>query len=326
MSARAQKGGDMAHRGDIAASRCAEHRRGCHPEAGEPIRCVPAHEADAMPSWRPPGFHFMPNAVQRLSLAAAMTTAALAALPAEASGSHARPGGSAGECALFEHGFEFLDAIHWDGFDLDGQLMPGGGNGQPIEWRTSGGYTIKIDRHTITVTDALGRNTVQHWGDPHENLNGKHIKDWGGAPGWDGSRRTLRLGDGSQLTMTATGAHGLVLETSIYDGDQELHLYNATNTIRHHGTNPVGARDGELHDRCRQRRRHLPQRLQRGCRVQPRRLERHARHDRRLRQSEPGERSLRRPAPRPHLSARPPRGSAMLLVPTCRWDPRRGTA
>ncbi|MBN8480654.1 MAG: hypothetical protein J0L88_03580 [Xanthomonadales bacterium] len=171
-----------------------------------------------------------------------MTTAALAALPAEASGSHARPGGSAGECALFEHGFEFLDAIHWDGFDLDGQLMPGGGNGQPIEWRTSGGYTIKIDRHTITVTDALGRNTVQHWGDPHENLNGKHIKDWGGAPGWDGSRRTLRLGDGSQLTMTATGAHGLVLETSIYDGDQELHLYNATNTIRHHGTNPVGAR------------------------------------------------------------------------------------
>ena len=118
----------------------------------------------------------------------------------------------------------------------------GGGTGQFLDYVTGGGYTVKVHAHTITITDPLGRNTVQHWGDPHENLNGKHIKDWGGATGWDGSRRTLLLGDGSKLTMNATGPHGLVLETSIYDGGRELHLSNPTNTVVLHGTDPVGAR------------------------------------------------------------------------------------
>jgi hypothetical protein len=31
------------------------------------------------------------------------------------------------------------------------------------------------------IKDPNGKNTVQHWGDPHENLNGKHIKDWQGS-------------------------------------------------------------------------------------------------------------------------------------------------
>ena len=70
------------------------------------------------------------------------------------------------------------------------------------------------------------------------------------APGWDGNRRTLLLGDGSKLTMNATGPHGLVLETSIYDGGRELHLSNPTNTVVFHGTDPVGARcrDATQHD------------------------------------------------------------------------------
>lgn len=34
---------------------------------------------------------------------------------------------------------------------------------------------------SVTITDPAGKNTVQHWGDPHENLNGKHIKDWKGS-------------------------------------------------------------------------------------------------------------------------------------------------
>ncbi len=33
---------------------------------------------------------------------------------------------------------------------------------------------------SVTITDPAGKSTVQHWGDPHENLNGKHIKDWEG--------------------------------------------------------------------------------------------------------------------------------------------------
>ncbi len=34
---------------------------------------------------------------------------------------------------------------------------------------------------SVTITDPAGKNSVQHWGDPHENLNGKHKKDWEGS-------------------------------------------------------------------------------------------------------------------------------------------------
>ena len=61
-------------------------------------------------------------------------------------------------------------------------------SGGLVWYESSGGYCIGIMR-TITIVDPLRMNTVQHWGDPHENLNGKHIKDWGGAEGWDGRRR-----------------------------------------------------------------------------------------------------------------------------------------
>lgn len=136
-------------------------------------------------------------------------------------------GAPAGACPLF-----------FDGFDEAGV-------GQPLEYVTLGGYTIKIDRHTITITDALGTNTVQHWGDPHENLNGKHIKDWGGEVEWDGSRRSLLLGDGALVTMEAAGPHGVTLHTSIYDGAQNLQVDNCRNALEHHG---IDVLDTELRE------------------------------------------------------------------------------
>lgn len=105
-----------------------------------------------------------------------------------------------------------------------------GGAGLPLQFVTHGNYTIKLDRHTITVTDPIGRNTVQHWGDPHENLNGKHIKDWNGA------QRTLLLDDDTRITLEAAGPHGLVVLTSIYDGRHNVQIDNATNTVVHAST------------------------------------------------------------------------------------------
>lgn len=138
----------------------------------------------------------------------------------------------AGGCPLYADGFDEIDA------------------GQPVAYVTSGGYTVTINRHTITVYDALDVNKVEHWGDPHENLNGKHIKDWGGEPEWDGARRSLVLADGTKLTMEAEGAQGVVLHTSIYDGDENLQVDNCRNALEHHGIDATDTalRDAAQHD------------------------------------------------------------------------------
>lgn len=128
--------------------------------------------------------------------------------------------------------------IFHDGFDR-GTLSQPGGNGQPIEYRTLGGYSIKIDKHTITITDIQGLNAVQYWGDPHENLNGKHVKDWGGRPGWSGNRRSIILGDSTKVTMEAIGPTGVVEATSIYDQQHSVHVINADNVISHYGSDPA---------------------------------------------------------------------------------------
>ncbi len=98
--------------------------------------------------------------------------------------------------------------------------------GKPITYITHGGYKVQINGHTVTITDPSGKNTVKHWGDPHEKLNGKTIKDW------EGKTRTLILGDGTKITMNATGPHGTIQNTSIYDGAQAIHIDNNKNQIK----------------------------------------------------------------------------------------------
>lgn len=90
----------------------------------------------------------------------------------------------------------------------------------------SGLWTLKLDQHTITLTRS-GVFTWQVWGDPHENLNGKHVKDW------LGTRRTLLLDDGTRITMHAEGPHGVVHTTSVYDGAQSHEIGNIGNVLRH---------------------------------------------------------------------------------------------
>jgi hypothetical protein len=94
----------------------------------------------------------------------------------------------------------------------------------------SGWWKVKVDRHTITVTRSI-TGGYQHkwevWGDPHENLNGKHIGDW------HGTRRTLLLDDGTRVTMDAAGPQGVVLLTSIFDGAQSHEIGNADDELLH---------------------------------------------------------------------------------------------
>ena len=120
-----------------------------------------------------------------------------------------------------------------------GQLQQDG-KGKPITYTTSGGYQVTVNKHDISVKDPSGKNVLKHWGDPHENLNGKHLKDW------EGKQRSVVLGDGTKLTMSADGPHGVTLNTSIYDGNQNVQIKNADNKIYHHSLNPYDTQFREL--------------------------------------------------------------------------------
>ncbi|MBM3466138.1 MAG: DUF1521 domain-containing protein, partial [Armatimonadetes bacterium] len=113
-----------------------------------------------------------------------------------------------------------------------GTLTQNGGSGKPIQYTTSGGYNVSIDGHTITIKDPQGKHTVKHWGDPHEEVDGKHIKDW------DGKTRSIILGDGTKITMNADSPTGVTKHTSIYDGAQEIQIDNTKNHIEKIGFNP----------------------------------------------------------------------------------------
>lgn len=121
----------------------------------------------------------------------------------------------------------------------EGQLQQKG-KGKPISYTTSGGYQVTVDKHTISVKDPSGKNVLKHWGDPHENLNGKHLKDW------QSKQRTVVLGDGTKITMSADGPKGVTLNTSIYDGRQNVQINNKENEIRHHSFNPYDTQFREM--------------------------------------------------------------------------------
>ena len=100
--------------------------------------------------------------------------------------------------------------------------------GEPMEYITrSGNWSIKVDTSTITVTRSTlcQTATIQHWGHPHENLNGKHVKDW------LDDRCSLLLDDGTKITMHADGPHGVVSKMSIYDGPNSFEINNDHNNV-----------------------------------------------------------------------------------------------
>jgi len=113
------------------------------------------------------------------------------------------------------------------------------GQGKPITYTTSGGYQVTVNGHDVSVKDPNGKHTVTHWGDPHENVDGKHLKDW------DKKTRTMVLGDGTKITMNANSPNGTINHTSIYDGAQQVQIKNEGNQIEKVGFNPYETQQAE---------------------------------------------------------------------------------
>lgn len=106
-----------------------------------------------------------------------------------------------------------------------GRLSQPNGPTNPVFYTTSSGWNITLDRSTVTITSADGKATYQHWGHPHENLNGKHLKDWLGV------YRTMILPGDVTITMKATGPQGVVEALSIYDVDQTHKIDTTNNSV-----------------------------------------------------------------------------------------------
>jgi len=106
-----------------------------------------------------------------------------------------------------------------------GRLSQPAGPGSPARYVTSAGWLVIMDLSTITVISPDEKATYQHWGHPHENLNGKHVKDW------LTTRRTMLLPGNAMITLKASGPHGVVDAVSIYDVDQTHKLNMTNNTV-----------------------------------------------------------------------------------------------
>ncbi len=107
----------------------------------------------------------------------------------------------------------------------------------------SGEWQVVVDKHTITVSRRIvGTLKWEVWGDPHENLNGKHIKDW------ESRYRSLLLEDGTKVTMWADGPQKVVEKTSIYDGPQSHEIRNVDYEVRHSCVNTAVAQQRDAQE------------------------------------------------------------------------------
>lgn len=90
----------------------------------------------------------------------------------------------------------------------------------------SGVWVVDIDKSTITV-HGFTNFKYEIWGNLHENLNGKHIKDF------EQTRRTLVTDDGMKITLRGDGAENVVHTVSIHDGEQTHEVDNLNGVVRY---------------------------------------------------------------------------------------------
>lgn len=107
-------------------------------------------------------------------------------------------------------------------------VVTGSGLTADFSYTTSGGghikYSVKFKNIVITHDNYPGFK-IEFWGDTHENLNGKHIKDR------FGNNRSFVFPDGAKVTMIAAGETMPITSISIYEAG-EVHLINSTcNTV-----------------------------------------------------------------------------------------------
>jgi hypothetical protein len=110
-----------------------------------------------------------------------------------------------------------------------------GGNGQPINYTTHGGYQVKVEGSTVTVTTPDGKQSIQEWGDPHEKINGTAVKDW------DAKNMVMVLGDGTKIDMSAQAKNSTINNTTIIDGNQSIEIDNTQNQVTSTSCNPYRA-------------------------------------------------------------------------------------
>lgn len=113
------------------------------------------------------------------------------------------------------------------------------GEGKPINYTTSGGWKVVVNGDKLVATDPSGQHKIEWSGDPHEYVDGKHVKDW------DGKVRSLILPDGTKFTGNADSPTGVMKHLSIYDGNRNIQIENAGNKITHSSNNPWDTRSRE---------------------------------------------------------------------------------
>lgn len=125
----------------------------------------------------------------------------------------------------------------------EGHLTLSGTNNGIFTYLTSGGGKIVMDANAVTFSHKDYPDfTIQFWGTveidnqiylggPHENLNGKHVKDR------TGTRRTIIFPDGTKFTMGAESIRGLTNTATIYEGNECHHINLACTTLEYSSQN-----------------------------------------------------------------------------------------
>jgi hypothetical protein len=113
--------------------------------------------------------------------------------------------------------------------------------GKPINYTTSGGWRVQVNGDKVIITDPTGKQKIENSGDPHEYVDGKHVKDW------EGKQRSIVLPDGTKVTMSAPAANGVIEHTSIYDGDQNVQIQNKGNEVTSRSFDPYDTRMREAY-------------------------------------------------------------------------------
>jgi len=94
-----------------------------------------------------------------------------------------------------------------------------------IDYTTTGGWKVNVNKTTIQLTDQDGNKTTKIWGDPHV------VEADGSKWDWDAKTSTFQLPDGTKVTMNADSPNGVVKNTTIYDSAQMVNIDNSKMTF-----------------------------------------------------------------------------------------------
>jgi hypothetical protein len=132
--------------------------------------------------------------------------------------------------------------------------------GQPATYTDPNGWKVTMNGSTVTITDPSGQHTITESGDPHEQIDGTYMGGTGSASSsaagtgngvaggsgqWNGTSQTIKLPDGTQVTMNANAYNQPIQSTSIFvpgsqngQGAREIQYNNNSNDVTSQSFNP----------------------------------------------------------------------------------------